>query len=172
MLYIFPTELEASRFREVLPDCRVVISGVGMVATAATVARLVQSGEIMSNDVVVLAGVAGTYSESLARGSVVEVVEECCAELPQRFKVRYAVEPYTMLPHVTSNTVHGTHVAAQGAMIENMEGAALFAIAREYGFRAVEIRAISNLVGEDFATWHLDEALEALTMRLVEVQSC
>ena len=47
-----------------------------------------------------------------------------------------------------------------------MEGAALFALARECGFRAVEIRAISNRVGESFEKWHLSEALDALTQTL------
>jgi nucleoside phosphorylase len=43
-----------------------------------------------------------------------------------------------------------------------MEGAAFFALAKECGFRAVQIRAISNRVGESFENWHLDEALGAL----------
>jgi adenosylhomocysteine nucleosidase/futalosine hydrolase len=49
-----------------------------------------------------------------------------------------------------------------GAQVENMEGAAFFALAKECGFRAVQIRAISNRVGESFENWHLDEALGAL----------
>ena len=64
-----------------------------------------------------------------------------------------------------SNTVHSG--AEKGcAAIENMEGAALFALAREYGFGVVEIRAISNRVGEEFACWRVGEAVEALAREL------
>ena len=162
MLYIFPTELEARRFRELCPEQQIVISGVGMVATAATIMRLVQHGEIRPNDVVVLAGVAGAYGDYPAVGSVVEVTEERCSELPERFQRRYTNRALTTLNAVVSNSVHGKGVEPQGAQIENMEGAALFAMAEECGFRAVEIRAISNRVGEEFDRWRIDEAIEAL----------
>jgi uridine phosphorylase len=162
MLYIFPTELEARRFREISPDSRVVISGVGMAATAVAVARLVQCGDIAASDVVVMAGIAGSYNDAVAMGSVVEVVRERVVELPERFRQEYAVEQYTGLRGVVSNTVCGCGAEGCGAEVENMEGAALFALAEVYGFRAVEIRAISNRVGESFECWHLEEALEAL----------
>lgn len=162
MLYIFPTDLEAQHFREISPDSRVVISGVGMVATATTIMRLVGSGDITLATTVILAGVAGSYGESIAVGDVVEVTEECCAELPSRFQVRYCVEPSTTLRNVVSNTVHSGSAMQGGAQVENMEGATFFALAKECGFRAVQIRAISNRVGESFENWHLDEALGAL----------
>ena len=90
VFYLFPTELEAKAFRELSPRSEVVISGVGMVATAAVIARLVGRGELTAEDIVVLAGIAGAYGDSVAVGSVVEVVEECCAELPERFQERYS----------------------------------------------------------------------------------
>ena len=57
--------------------------------------------------------------------------------------------------------------AAKGADIENMEGATLFAMAEHLGFRAVEIRAVSNRVGEPFASWRVAEAVEALADELL-----
>mgnify|MGYP002513131405 CR=1 FL=1 len=54
-----------------------------------------------------------------------------------------------------------------GAEVENMEGAALFALAEVLGFRAVEIRAISNYVGEEFSHWMVYDALNALAEELV-----
>lgn len=169
MLYLFPTELEAKIFRELSPDAKVVVSGVGMVATAATIAHLVLSGEVAADDTVVLAGIAGAYGDSVPMGEVVEVVEECCAELPQRFQQRYINAPYTTLRGVASNTVHSCSVEQCGAEIENMEGAALFALAEEYGFRAVEIRAVSNRVGDSFEKWHIADAVDALAQRLVSI---
>lgn len=168
-LYLFPTELEAKPFRALCPDAEVVISGVGMVATAATIVRLIGEGVVRSNDRVVLAGVAGTYGD-VEVGRVVEVVEERCSELPERFQQSYRTEPSTSLPKVVSNTVHGKSSPILGASIENMEGAVLFAIAEVMGFRPVEVRAISNRVGESFDVWRLDEALEALAKELKKIE--
>jgi nucleoside phosphorylase len=161
--YLFPTELEAKAFRELCPDAEVVISGVGMAATAAAIASLNPHAE----DVVVLAGIAGAYGDSVAVGEVVEVVSEECVELPERFRRAYTqFEPYTLLRGVRSNSVHTMQSVSHGADIENMEGAALFAMADVIGFRAVEVRAISNRVGEPFEKWAVDEAVTALTKEL------
>lgn len=168
-LYLFPTELEAKPFRTLCPEAEVVISGVGMAATAATLLRLIGEGVIRSNDRVILAGVAGTYGE-VEVGQVVEVVEERCSELPERFQQSYRIEPSTSLPKVVSNTVHGKCSPILGASIENMEGAALFAVAEVIGLRSVELRAISNRVGQSFDMWRMDEALEALANELKKIE--
>jgi nucleoside phosphorylase len=161
--YLFPTELEAKAFRAMCPDAEVVISGVGMAATAAAIASLNSRAE----DVVVLAGIAGAYGESVAVGEVVEVVSEECVELPERFRRAYTqLEPATSLRSVRSNTVHSMQGVSHGADIENMEGAALFAMAEAMGFRAVEVRAISNRVGDSFDKWAVDEAVMALGQEL------
>ncbi len=168
-LYLFPTELEAKPFRTLCPEAEVVISGVGMAATAATLLRLIGEGIIRSNDRVILAGVAGTYGD-VEVGRVVEVVEERCSELPERFQQSYRIEPSTSLPKVVSNTVHGKCSPILGASIENMEGAALFAVAEVIGLRSVELRAISNRVGQSFDMWRMDEALEALANELKKIE--
>lgn len=161
LVYLFPTELEAAMFREQMPDAEVVISGVGQAATAATLARIVP---LYGRDACyVLAGIAGSYGDAVAIGDVVEVVSERCAELPERFVVEYRVKPRTALRGVISNTVSRGDGALLGAEIENMEGAALFAVAEAMGLCAVQIRAISNRVGESFEKWHIEEALVALT---------
>lgn len=152
---------------ELCPDADVVISGVGMAATAATISKLYAEKRIDKNSVVVLAGLAGSYVGSLEKCDVVEVVEERCVELPERFQRRYIVEPYTALRSVRSNSVHGKGAEACGAEVENMEGAALLALAEVLGFRAVEIRVVSNYVGEEFAHWMVYDALNALAEELV-----
>lgn len=167
MVYLFPTELEAKAFRVLCPDARVVISGVGMAATAATIVSL----GCGSGDVVVLAGVAGAYGDSVAVGSVVEVVSEECVELPVRFRRTYKQSvPYTTLRGVRSNSVHAMQCEKHDAEIENMEGAALFAMAEVMGLRAVEVRAISNRVGDSFDKWAVDEAVEALARELKRLE--
>ena len=54
-----------------------------------------------------------------------------------------------------------------GAEVENMEGAALLALAEVLGFRAVEIRAVSNVVGDEFAKWNIELATENLAKTLI-----
>lgn len=167
-IYLFPTELEAAPFRALRPTARVVISGVGLAATAATLAMLGREGSLVASRVV-LAGLAGAYDERVAVGAVVEVVEECCAELPERFRRSYSVQPRTKLRHVGSNSVHRGAKGGEDAAIENMEGATLFAMAEAMGFEACEVRAISNRVGEPFDRWKTKEALEALAHALIEI---
>ncbi len=170
IVYLFPTELEAKEFRRLCPNAEVIISGVGMVATAATIASLDRRKHLVASDMVVLAGIAGSYGDSVAVGEVVEVVSERCMDLPERFRQTYLQRVFhTTLRRVTSNTVHAMGVEAEGADIENMEGAALFAMSEVIGFRAVEVRAISNRVGESFDKWRLDDAISALARELKRI---
>ena len=170
-VYIFPTEKEAALFRKLRPHAEVVISGVGMAATAAAIASLDRRKHLFANDIVVLCGIAGAYDRSLEVCEVVEVVNERCVELPERFRQTYHQKvACTKLRRVSSNTVHGSGAEASGADIENMEGAALFAMAEVIGFRAVEIRAISNYVGDRFEEWNIKGALETLTFELIKIE--
>jgi nucleoside phosphorylase len=73
------------------------------------------------------------------------------------------------LPMVCSNTVSHCSQEANGADIENMEGAALFALAQAEGVKCGEIRAISNYVGEERKDWNIDLALENLTQTILSL---
>lgn len=165
-IFLFPTELEAKAFVRLCPEARVIISGVGMAATAATLHSLCISERLDEEYCVVLAGLAGAYGDAVARGEVVEVVSETTIELPERFRQRYSVEPQTSLRRVNSNSVHRLVADGEGAEIENMEGATLFAVASALDLRCVEIRAVSNRVGEEFSLWCVDEALDNLAHTL------
>ena len=162
-IFLFPTDVEARRFCELCPQAEVVISGVGLVETSATLMRLFSQRELRDDDMVVLCGIAGAYDDGIERGSVVEVTEECCEELPERFRKCYRVEPQTMLRGVRSSSVHRGGGCKTDAEIENMEGAALFALAQAEGVRCGEIRAISNYVGEERKEWNIELALKNLT---------
>ena len=164
-IFLIPTELEVRIFCELCPEVEVVISGVGMAATAATLARI-SSTQSLAGRVVILAGIAGCYEQRCDIGEVVEVRSEVVSELPERFRKEYRVEPFTNLRGVASNTVSRCNAESCGVDIENMEGAALFAIAEALGFRAVEIRAVSNVVGDDFAKWNIELATHNLAKTL------
>lgn len=167
-LFLFPTRLEAEPFIRLCPDADIVISGVGMAATAATLVRLDHEHRLDGRRVV-LCGIAGAYNRELAIGEVTEVGEEWCVELPERFRQQYRTECRTTLRRTSSNSVHSNGADAEGRDIENMEGAALFAIAREIGLDAMELRSVSNYVGDDFDSWHIAEATESLALTIKRV---
>ncbi len=162
MKILFPTELEAAPLRDLCPDAEIVICGVGMAQTAACVARLLCDGEREF----LLAGIAGAYDGSgLVKGDVVAVAEERVAGLPAQFDRAYRA---TSVPEglctVCSNTVAACGATAYGARVENMEGAALFALCEEFGAECAEVRAISNRVGESRESWDIPLALENLAL--------
>ena len=168
MIILFPTEMEAAPFRALCPDVEVVVCGVGMAQTAACVARLLAEGHRSF----LLAGIAGAYGDAPAKGEVVAVAEERVAGMPQQFDRAYKT---SILPDglrvVRSNTVSACGAEAQGAEVENMEGAALFALCEEFGAECCEVRAISNRVGEPREEWCVPTALEKLAHAVVEIIS-
>ncbi len=168
MIFIFPTELEAQQFRAQSTHSKVIISGVGMAACSATIAKVVSE---TPHETLILAGIAGSYDLSrVALCEVVEVREESIEELPEKFSAKYKNETlFSELKAMRSNCVNRSGGSSRGAEIENMEGAVLFAICAAFGVRCSQIRAISNRVGDPFEMWALDEALDALTAKLVEI---
>lgn len=160
MILLFPTEMEASRLRELRPDLDIRICGIGAVETATEVARILRN----EREPILLCGIAGAYDTSLKKGDVVTVKEERFAYLSTGYNHSYlATIEINDLPMVRSNTVSHCAMAAEGAQIENMEGAALFALAEAEGVACGEIRAISNYVGEERSEWDIPLALERLT---------
>lgn len=53
--------------------------------------------------------------------------------------------------------------------VENMEGAAFFAVCEALGVACCQIRAVSNYVGEPFGQWAVGEAVENLTATLTQI---
>lgn len=166
MIFLFPTEFEASRLRALRPDLDIRICGIGAVETATEVARILRT----EREPLLLCGIAGAYDHSLQKGDVVAVTEERFAYLSTGYDRSYlATMVVEDLPMVRSNTVSHCSMAADGAEIENMEGAALFALAQAEGVCCGEIRAISNYVGEERSEWNIDLALENLTNTILDL---
>lgn len=165
-ILIFPTELEAARLRELRPDLDIRICGIGAVETATEVARILRT----ECKPLLLCGIAGAYDRNLKKGDVVAVKEERFAYLSSGYDRSYlASMEVEGLPEVCSNTVSHCSQEANGAEIENMEGAALFAMAEAEGVPCGEIRAISNYVGEERGEWDIPLALERLTDTIVNL---
>lgn len=166
MILLFPTELEAARLRKLRPDLDIRICGIGAVETATEVARILRT----ERKPMLLCGIAGAYDRNLKKGDVVTVMEERFAYLSTGYDRSYLASMVVEdLPMVRSNTVSRCSLPADGAEIENMEGAALFAMAQAEGVRCGEIRAISNYVGEERSEWDIPLALDNLTDTIINL---
>lgn len=158
-LLIFATEGEAAPVRVARPDLDIAICGVGLVESAVSMAKIIES---MRPEAVVLCGIAGAYSDTLKVGDVVAVSEERCSTLPAHYHKSYSATLKLSLPEVVSNSVMAVGAAADGAQIENMEGAAVFALCAAHGVPCAEIRAISNYTTDSREDWNIPVALAAL----------
>ena len=58
--------------------------------------------------------------------------------------------------------LEGVILHSPGAEVENMEGAAVFAVCHRYGVPCAEIRAVSNYVDDPRELWDIPAALTAL----------
>ena len=178
ILLFVPSETEIALLRKNLPDSVVMIqSGIGMLQTALTLERVLRT-ERPSR--AILAGIAGAYSTSgLHTGDCVAVQAEYTADtgsfsgtrFTPKFRQRYDC-PTPLppgLPPVTSlcvNAAGAPFLPTSDAQIENMEGAAFFALCRQQGIPCWEIRAISNTVGEPFERWDIPLATQRLAETL------
>lgn len=167
-IVLFPTAGEAEAFRRCCPDVACRITGVGPAAAAAATARAIVDE---CPDLLLLAGIAGVYSASeVAVGEVVAVAEERVEGLPERYADAYRPTfAVSGLRTAVSNSVARSGAAPAGAEVENMEGAAFFAVAAALGVPAAEVRAVSNRVGEPFGEWRAAEACEALARELTRI---
>ena len=166
MILLFPTELESAKLKALRPDLDIRICGVGAVETATEVARILRT----EHKPLLLCGIAGAYDHNLKKGDVVAVTEERFAYLSTGYDRSYLASMVVEgLPMVRSNTVSHCSQEANGAEIENMEGASLFAMAQAEGVRCGEIRAISNYVGEERGEWDIPLALERLTETILNL---
>jgi futalosine hydrolase len=145
----------------------VLITGVGMVATAYALGR--QLG-VKKYDLVINLGIAGSFDRDIALGEVVEVVEDQLSELGAEDDTRFipidelgfgerrfypSAQSQIALRKVkaiTVNTVHGNEasianlVQTLNPQLESMEGAAFFYACKMAGVDGVQIRAVSNYV--------------------------
>lgn len=176
-------------------------SGVGMLASAVSLTRLVSEEK---PDLIIQAGVAGSFDPKLTLGKVVAIKEEILGDMGVEedgkwkdlfdlklekssyhpFEKRKLPNPWLntynllKLPELTGITVNEISTRQEkieqllkkyNPSVESMEGAALHFVCREATIPFIQIRAISNYVGErNKANWKMKEAIDALNDVLVK----
>ncbi|MFA6247593.1 MAG: futalosine hydrolase [Mucilaginibacter sp.] len=185
ILFVAATEFEVSSLKSEVEslkkkpdlglhthDFGLLITGVGMVATAFALGRKLATNQY---DLAINLGIAGSFDRDIALGDLVEITEDTIAELgaedaetflpitqmgfgESNFKASkqlsaiYKGQSIRQASAITVNTVHGNEASIQkiqqrlNVQIESMEGAAFFFACREAGVPCLQIRAVSNYV--------------------------
>jgi futalosine hydrolase len=150
-----------------------LVCGVGPVEAAAATARALA---LRSFGAVLHVGLAG--GREVPVGSLVIGTESVYCDLSAEWPVVDRVEPdprfvdavRTALPDATLHPIHTSGAVggagsyqSQAPLVEAMEGFGVLRAASVAGVPAVEVRAISNPIGEeDRARWDIDGALATL----------
>jgi futalosine hydrolase len=177
-------------------DVDVLITGVGMVATAAWCSRVLAGRRY---DVALNFGVCGSFDGALAPGAVVHVVSDRLAELgaedgdafipieelnlPGDYQFVNPAPPrnaaLAALPAVrgiTVNTVHGSAGSIAAVMqrcapqVESMEGAAFMCACLMHEVAFAQVRAVSNMVEKrNRGAWKMADAIANLSVAAVRI---
>lgn len=190
-------------FRNLLPynksfgryQVKVLIGGVGMVATAFSVGKALSEHHF---DLAINVGIAGSFIPSLKPGDVCQVKEDTLVELGaedgEEFlsietlgfgRSTYFEKPDLLFPKLTNlklvkaitvNKIHGNEksiskiVAQFNPDIESMEGAAFFYVCEQTKTACLQIRAISNVVERrNREHWQIDLAIKTLNNTLIQL---
>jgi len=175
-------------------DLELLITGVGMVATAFSLGKHLATNQY---DLVINLGIAGSFDRNIALGDLVEVVEDHLSELgaeddetflpietlgfgesvlktDTRLKT-YADIDLKQVTAITVNTVHGHEPSISKLtgrlqpQLESMEGAAFFYACKQAGVPCLQIRAVSNYVEKrNRDAWQIGLAIKNLNSFALE----
>ncbi len=194
ILLVAATSRELEPFHRNHPDVDILITGVGLPAALYQIQRKIQQ---TNYDLIIQAGIAGSFLPSLTNGETVLVESDCFGDLGiyenQSFHPLHDTPlanknepPFTegrlVNPHefpflstmkkvkgITVNTVSEDKHLCNDRMqvfqsdIESMEGAALHYCCLMDKIPFLQIRSISNLVGErDKTKWTIQAAIDNL----------
>lgn len=176
-----------------VPGVDVLVTGVGMVATAYALGRHLTDH---TYDLIINVGIAGSFDRQILPGTVLNIVSDTFSELGAEDGALFIpadqlglgdctfsgfaplVEPFLPdLPRVrgiTVNCVHGHEPTIRSvltrfaATTESMEGAAVFFAARQAGIPVIQVRAVSNYVEKrNRDNWQIDTAVTNLNAWLI-----
>ncbi|HEY2582879.1 MAG TPA: futalosine hydrolase [Mucilaginibacter sp.] len=180
------------------PKSEILITGVGMVATAFALGRHLVTNNY---DLVVNLGIAGSFDRNIPLGEVLEITADAFAELGAEDDNQFlSIEklgfgestyyPTTKISDlynlfntfnlkqataITVNTVHGNDASIKRVVdrldpqLESMEGAAFFYVCRQMAVPCLQIRAVSNYVEKrNRDNWNIGLAIKNLNTFAVE----
>jgi len=192
------TRFEIEPFLAKNNEVEVLITGVGVPATLYHLQKKLQQ---TAYDLVIQAGIAGTFEHDIELGEVVLVKQDTFADIgmeeQQYFKTifdagfadkdafpfsngwlinsnnHFHLSSLRQTTAITVNKVSDSMQQKQQAIlhfspaIESMEGAALHYVCLQENILFLQIRSISNAVGErDKSNWKVKEAIEHLSKEL------
>ncbi len=176
------------------------ISGVGLLSTAVSLTKLIITEK---PDLIIQAGIAGAFDQSVSLGKLITIKEETLGDLGVQegnewkdlfdlqledenrfpFKNKTLANPWLtkynllQLPELKGISVNEVSTGAErmqklikkyGVQTESMEGAALHYVCLEYNIAFIQMKAISNYVGErDKSNWKMKTAIQNLNEGLV-----
>ena len=175
-------------FEDKFKNFDIAVTGVGMVNTTFYLTKKLSEKPY---DLVINMGVAGSFSDEIKIGDVVEVVEDIFSEVGFengnnfseftnfRFENYFKVAAKTNFKKakgITVNTVHGNEkkiaeiVSRLAPDVESMEGAACFMVCEKFEITCIQIRAISNKVEKrNKENWNLDLAISNLNTEVEKI---
>ena len=193
ILLLSATRFEIQPYLQTTLKADVIISGVGI---AAATYHLTKQLSHHHYDLVVQAGVAGTFNEALQLGEVVTVIQDAFGDLgvmENHFQSIQDIQlssepewlpnkdsllqklPYKQVKAITVNTLHTDEKMVSAlqqkwkADIETMEGAVLHYVCQHQQIPFLQIRSISNRVGiRDKTQWRMKEAIHNLNDALMQ----
>lgn len=186
------------------PDIQFHKSGVGMLATAVSLTKLIFEEK---PDLIIQVGIAGTFDQELLLGKVVSVSNETIGDigvmeggrwkdifemgleqddnypyknrlLPNEWLTKFNLLKLDEVNAITINEISTDEehihqlIKTYSPTIESMEGAALHYVCREMNIPFLQVRSISNYVGErDKTEWQIKLAIDNLNeviLKLIE----
>ncbi len=198
VLVVSATELEIKFFIQENKRADVLITGVGI---PATVFNLTKQLFKKNYDLVIQAGIGGTFSADFEKGTVVIIEKDAFGDIGIDEKGNYKTVfeagfinsdefPFTggwLVNHhesiqnlhlrpataitvnkITDDTVQITKLVEKfNPQVESMEGAALHYVCLQQKINFLQLRSISNAVGErDKQKWKMNEAIANLNSEL------
>lgn len=172
-----------------------LITGVGMVNTAFQIGKIAN----LKYDMVINAGIAGTFDSNLPLGEVVLVMQDELAEMgaedadefifysdlnlggTAKFEAQYnnemtCINYLKRVKGITVNKVHGNLDSIKKtkqlfkADVESMEGAAFYRATENMAPIVIQVRSISNFIEKrDKRKWQIPLAITNLNAFLIEL---
>ena len=201
ILVVAATQFEIAPFIKLNPGIDTLITGVGI---PSTVYYLSKKLLLEKYDLVIQAGIAGTFTKEIKLGDVIAVELDVFADIGveenKKFKTLFNLgfndfeefpfrcgrlfndlENFQFLNLKVATAVTVNKISDRkkhtkqlnkifGADIESMEGAAFHYVCIQQNVAFIQIRSVSNKVGErDKTKWKIKDAVENLNNELIKL---